>query len=51
MSGYGIHDVPTLKLEESSISMLEKSDSTQGLLMSEAVIQVTENGFIQEQVY
>jgi len=43
MSGYGIHDVPTLKLEESSISLLEKSDSTQGLLMSEAVIQVTEN--------
>ena len=43
MSGYGIHDVPTLKLEESSISVLEKSDSTQGLLMSEAVIQVTEN--------
>lgn len=43
MSGYGIHDVPTLKLEESSISMLEKSDNTQGILMSEAVIQVTEN--------
>lgn len=43
MSGYGIHDVPTLKLEESSISMLEKSDSTQRILMSEAVIQVTEN--------
>ena len=43
MPGYGIHNVPTIALDESSVSLLKKADNTQGLLMSEAVIEVSEN--------
>ena len=43
MSGYGIHDVPTVGLEENASEILENSDVTQSKLMAEAVIQVDEN--------
>ena len=42
MSGYGIDDVPTMHLEDESTAALEGSDATQGVLMAEAVIEVTE---------
>ena len=43
MKGYTIHDVPTIHVDEDSKSSLEGTDSTQELLMSEAVIAVTES--------
>ena len=43
MKGYTIHDVPTVHVDEDSKSSLEGTDSTQELLMSEAVIAVTES--------
>ena len=43
MSGYGIGDVPTVQVEADASAVLLGSDSIQESLMSEAVIQVTEN--------
>ncbi|MBT4066107.1 MAG: isopentenyl-diphosphate delta-isomerase [Euryarchaeota archaeon] len=43
MSGYVIGDVPTVQVEADASEVLLGSDSIQESLMSEAVIQVTEN--------
>ncbi|HJM55292.1 MAG TPA: isopentenyl-diphosphate delta-isomerase, partial [Poseidonia sp.] len=42
MSGYGIEDVPTLTLDETQRENLVSEDENQAILMSEAVIQVSE---------
>ena len=42
MSGYTIHDVPTIEVDSEAKSILEGSDITQESLMSEAVIAVNE---------
>lgn len=42
MSGYAIEDVPTIQMQ-ADIAALQGSDSVQESLMTEAVIQVTEN--------
>ncbi len=42
MSGYAIGDVPTVKVTTEASTVLEGTDATQEVLMSEAVIQVNE---------
>lgn len=43
MSGYGIDDVPHVKLADSELDVLADADATQVSLMAEAVIRVAEN--------
>ena len=43
MLGYGIEDVPTIRMDSDALNILEGTDSIQESMMSEAIIQTNEN--------